>query len=250
VNSFKGSIVKAYHYLWYREARVLAGTGISFDHFRELHKPWLLSRNVRTVLDVGANRGQFARLARKVFPQAAIHSFEPLPECFDAMKAALGQDAAFFPYNMAMGRKPTFLDFFRSSHSPSSSFLQMDDLHKEAFPESRDGQEQAAIRVEVSTLDGFYKEHHPEKGILLKIDVQGFEAEVLAGARVMLPEVSVVIIEMSIVKLYKDQPLFHDIYTTMHAAGFRYHGNLSQMLHPQSQEVVQIDAIFVNERPQ
>jgi len=244
----KSWLVRSYHFLRYRNARQLSGTGVSFEHFRELNRAWLTNSGIRTILDVGANKGQFAQLARKVFPAARIHSFEPLPDCFSEMKVALKGDNNFFAYNKALGKEPSFLDFYRSSHSPSSSFLQMEDLHKQAFPESKGGQEKEAIRVEVDTLDHFYETTKPEVNILLKIDVQGFESEVLAGASSMLEQVSVVIIEMSILKLYKDQPLFHDVYTTMYNQGFRYHGNLSQMLHPATQEVVQIDAIFVNER--
>ena len=63
----------------------------------------------------------------------------------------------------------------------------------------------------------------------------------------MLNDVKVVILEMSLQKLYKRQPLFHDVYTMMYEQGFKYHGNLSQMLHADTDEVVQLDAVFIKE---
>jgi hypothetical protein len=63
----------------------------------------------------------------------------------------------------------------------------------------------------------------------------------------MMKEIKVVVLEMSLQKLYKGQPLFHDVYTMMYERGFRYHGNLSQMLHAETGEVVQLDAVFIKE---
>lgn len=247
LNKLKSSLVQTYLQLKYPEARRMKKKGIPFDHFRELNRSWLRTLGIKTVLDIGANKGQFAKLAREVFAEARIYSFEPLPDCFRELQNALSGDKKFFPFNKAIGRSESILEFFRSIHSPSSSFLEMEELHKEAFPESIGGQVQQAIEVKVDTLDGFYTSEKPELPVLLKIDVQGFEGEVIAGATNMLKNVKVVILEMSVRKLYKDQPLFHDIYMAMHNHGFGYHGNLSQMIHPVTGEVVQLDAIFIQE---
>lgn len=247
ISKLKSSIVQSYYFLRYAKARELKRKGIKFEHFRELNRAWLTASGIKTVFDVGANEGQFAKLTREVFPTAKIYSFEPLPDCFEKLQNALPGDNNFFPINQAAGSSESVLEFFRSVHSPSSSFLKMEDLHKEAFPESNAGQVNEAIPVKVNTLDTIFNEVRPEKNILLKIDVQGFEKEVLHGAINMMKEVKVVIIEMSLAKLYKDQPLFHDIYMIMHERGFSYKGNLSQMSHPQTNEVMQLDAIFVKE---
>ena len=63
----------------------------------------------------------------------------------------------------------------------------------------------------------------------------------------MLERAKVVILEMSFATLYAGQPLFHDVYTKMHGLGYRFHGSMAQMEHPLTGEVVQTDAIFVNE---
>lgn len=247
INKFKSFLVRTYHYAKYPIARELSKKGIPFDHYQELNRKWLVNSGIKSVLDVGANKGQFAKLARAVFPSATIYSFEPLPDCYEALKEALVGDAYFHCYNKAVGSRESTLEFLRSVHSPSSSFLQMEDLHKNAFPESHKGQVKQPIQVPVTTLDIFNRQEKLEKNILLKIDVQGFEAEVIKGADVMLAHVKVIILEMSLQKLYKDQPLFHDVYMMMYEKGFRYHGNLSQMLHADTDEAVQLDAIFIKE---
>jgi FkbM family methyltransferase len=247
LGKFKSFLVRSYYGLKYPKARDLRKKGIPFEHYRELNRHWLAEAGIKTVLDIGANQGQFAKLAREVFPGAVIHSFEPLPDCYEALQKALPGDNNFSCYNKAVGRAVSELEFFRSVHSPSSSFLQMEDAHKQAFPESSAGQVKEPIRVKVDTLDAIFGQNIPPKNILLKIDVQGFENEVLAGGRNFLKEVKVVIIEMSLVKLYKDQPLFHDVYMRMYENGFRYHGNMAQMMDPKTHEVVQLDAIFTRD---
>ncbi len=247
VNRFKASLVQSYYFIRYPKARQLRSKGISFQHYRELNKAWLVASNINTVIDVGANVGQFARLAREVFDKASIYSFEPLPDCYEKLRHALPDDKKFFSFNKAIGRSKSSLKFFRSVHSPSSSFLKMEEIHKEAFPESSQGQLQEPIDVEVDALDNIFENTKLDKNILLKIDVQGFENEVIDGAHRLLSKAMVLIIEMSMVKLYQDQPLFHDVYQNLHKHGFQFKGNLAQMLHPVSGEVVQVDAVFVRE---
>src|SRR5258706_14772622 len=60
----------------------LALRGQSVATYLGLREPWLQRQGFRTIVDVGANEGQFAHLARMAFPQAALHCFEPLPDCF------------------------------------------------------------------------------------------------------------------------------------------------------------------------
>jgi len=246
-NKIKSGIVEAYTMARHPESIALRRKGIKYEHYRDLNKPWLTNYGINTVLDVGANIGDFAKLAREVFPSAAIYSFEPLPDCFAALRVALAGDENFFPIECGIGREKTTLDFYRSYHSPSSSFLQMEEFHKEAFPYTGDGQAPDALKIEVQTLDDALRDKDLSSNILLKIDVQGFELEVIAGASETLLSSKVVVIEMSFAHLYKGQPLFHDVYEAMYGHGYLFRGSLAQMLHAETGEIVQADAIFVKE---
>src|SRR5881409_2522439 len=115
--SIYGGLTMARH----PEAIRLRRLGISYEHYRELRQPWLLGLNINTILDVGANVGQFATLAHAVFPSANIFSFEPLPDCFEQLKLRLPENSSAF--NMALGDHNGELDFYRASTcSPASSF--------------------------------------------------------------------------------------------------------------------------------
>lgn len=243
----RSAVVQGYIMARHPEAIKLKRKGISYEHYRDLKKQWILDFGIKTILDIGANNGQFARLAREVFPDAVIYSFEPLPDCFAELKTALPGDKNFFPFENAIGSCEITLEFFRSFHTPSSSFLKMEELHKEAFPESRQGQSTEPIKVKVKTLDGVLGNKSLEKNILVKIDVQGYEMEAIEGAKNILEETKIVILEMSFLKIYENQPLFHDVYEKMYNLGFRFRGSLAQMLHPVTGEIVQTDAIFVKE---
>ena len=243
----RSAIAQGYVMARHPEAIALKRKGIKYEHYRDLNKQWILDLDIKTVVDIGANTGQFAKLARAVFPNAVIYSFEPLPDCFAQLRAALPGDTRFFPFECGIGSHEETLEFFRSFHSPSSSFLKMEELHKEAFPYSSEGQAAEPVVVKVMTLDGTLGDKVIEENILIKIDVQGYELEAIAGAAAMLDRAKVVIVEMSFARLYAGQPLFHDVYEKMYGLGYRFHGNMAQMVHPQTGEVVQTDAIFVNE---
>jgi len=241
------AVVQGYIMARHPEAIKLKLKGISYEHYRDLKKQWILDFDIKTILDIGANEGQFARLAREVFPDAKIYSFEPLPDCFAELKNALPGDENFFPFENAIGSREETLEFFRSFHTPSSSFLKMEDLHKEAFPESQEGQSAEPIRVQVKPLDDVLDVENLGKNILVKIDVQGYEMEAIEGAKKILADAKIAILEMSFLNIYEKQPLFHDVYEKMYNLGFRFRGSLAQMLHPVTDEIVQTDAIFVKE---
>ncbi len=246
-DSIRRLVVKTYTMARHPESIALRRKGINYEHYRDLKRQWILDLGIKSIIDIGANEGQFAKLAREVFPSADIYSFEPLPDCFANLKNALPNDENFFPFENGIGSKEQTLDFFRSFHSPSSSFLKMEELYKQAFPESENGQSVEPIKVQVKTLDGVFGERQLSKNILVKIDVQGYEIEAIEGASQVLKESKLAILEMSFIELYEKQPLFHEVYEKMYNLGFRFHGSLAQMLHPTTSEVVQMDAIFVRE---
>jgi len=225
------------------EAIRLRRLGIKYEHYRELRQPWLLEMNIATILDVGANIGQFATLAHAVFPSARIFSFEPLTDCFEQLKLRLPENSRAF--NMALGDRNAEIDFYRASSSPSSSCLRMNSLHIETFPETRDGQEAMPVRVKVCKLDEIAGELELADNILLKLDVQGYEDKVIAGGTETLKRVGVVIIETSFLPIYDGQVLFEDVHELLLAAGFVFQGNLNQQFHPVDGRIVVADSIFV-----
>ncbi len=209
---------------------------------RDKKAVWLESFDIKTVIDVGANIGQFAIDVRKLYPDAAIYSFEPLPQPYNELLMNTKSFAKFKPYNFALGDYEGITKMYSNEFSQSSSMLEMADSHKQAFPHTRNA---SSITVNIHTLDATVSELQLDSDILLKIDVQGSEKQVLDGARETLNKVKINIIETSYIPLYKDQTLFGDVHNYLDELGFRFHGNLGQLIHPIEGSVLQGDSIFI-----
>lgn len=204
---------------------------------------WLQNLEIKTVLDIGANDGGFAKHIRSILPTAQIYSFEPLKDCFQSLQAHFAEDSKFQAINLALGSQAEHVTIYRSSSSPSSSLLPMADLHKQAFPHTSGQCEEI---IEVVKLDDLAAKLDIELPLLLKIDVQGFETEVIIGGLDTLKQTSILILEMSLEKLYEGQELFDSMYRRLYDLGFHYCGNCTQLRHSEDNRVLQIDAIFRN----
>lgn len=206
---------------------------------------WLQQMNIDTIIDIGAHTGESASKFMSMFPIASIYSFEPLRDCFQKLKELSRTSDRFFAYNKAIGSQLGTIQMNRSSFSPSSSILEMNTPHKDAFPFTRDS---TAEEVELSTLDFEAKNFPKSANTLVKIDTQGYELEVLRGASNYLHYVNILIIELSFARLYCDQPLFEDVYEYLTNRGFQYKGSWDQLLDPRNGQPLQQDAIFMRRR--
>jgi len=218
--------------------------GIEVRMFEALNKPWLLKAGIRTVFDVGANTGQFAKAIHEILPEAFIYSFEPLRDCFVQLKKSMSDVGNFQGFNTALADSSGESAFYRSKWSPSSSLLKMARLHKDNFPFSEDCSAEVA---QVRTLDECTKAMKIENEILVKLDVQGSEDKVIAGGKLLLQRAKVLIVETSMSTLYEGQPLFSDILKLLENQGYIYRGNISQLLSPLDQSVLQANSIFMRE---
>ena len=204
-------------------------------------KTWIENMGFKTVLDVGANEGQFAKKIRELAPGAFIYSFEPLPEVFEALKAGFEGDTKFKAFPYGLGQQEESIDIYLNDYTPSSSILAMAQKHEENFPET---QNKRVVQINLKRLDDLMRSEKTAGPFLLKIDVQGFEENVIAGAPETIAKADVILIELSFVKLYENQPLFHRIYSILYELGFEYHGNFEQLYSPIDNSILQADGIF------
>jgi len=197
----------------------------------------------KTIIDVGANVGQFTVACTKIFPGVSIHSFEPLPGCVQQMQRnVVGLDGVRV-YPLALGEASGEVMMHVNSHSHSSSILALGERHRRAFPNAR---EIGDIKVKISTLDLEMKPMSFERPVLLKLDVQGYEPQVLEGAIETLKRVDYVLLEASFRPMYKGEKTFMDIARTMESYGFQFLRPVDWLSGPRSGEILQIDALFVN----
>ena len=188
-----------------------AQSGIGGDAFADIHT--LINRDRPLIFDVGANVGQSIDAFRSWFPDGYIHSFEPSPTIFKPLKAKVERLPNVACWNMALGSEPADGLLNENSMSEWSSLLPLD---------SGWGSVVRQTSVPVRTVDSFSEEHRIAEIDLLKSDTQGFELEVLRGARKMLQEARVGLIYCEIIftQLYKGVPPFTAICNFLLEHGF------------------------------
>ena len=154
----------------------------------------------QTVVDVGANVGQFAIACAKILPGVNVHSFEPVPETVTALRANVRNLSNVRVYPLALGERQGRCTLHVNCHSQSSSILELGKSHLESFP---DEIETRIVDVEISTLDAVFGATDLEPPILLKLDVQGYEAQALAGGIQTLRRCDYVVVETSFKEMYR-----------------------------------------------
>lgn len=213
----------------------------------DMWRPFLGHRRIRTVIDVGANVGHFGELAHRLFPDAAIYCFEPLPDCFRELQTTLKcvPRVKLFPF--ALGDTTGPLRMNRSAFTPCSSVLSGTELLGEDFPDAAVVDE---VEVQVVRLDDVMSSEGLEPDVLVKLDVQGYEIPVISGARNTLAQTAIVAVEVCFFRrLYRGQPLFDETYRALSGMGFSYRGNAGQMAIKSDGRVVEADAIFERDGP-
>jgi FkbM family methyltransferase len=205
---------------------------------------WLENLGIKTVLDIGANEGQFARYIHNILPEAMIYSFEPLQDCYEVLNTNLSSLSRFRAFNLALGAETGEVSINRSNFSQCSSLLPMLELHEESFPISKGSWEE---KIKVVRLDDIASELTLEKPLLIKMDVQGLEDRVIAGGIEVIKEADILIVELSTTPLYQNQLLFDEMYALIKQMGFKYQGNLVQLHSPNDGKILQIDGIFVRD---
>jgi FkbM family methyltransferase len=194
-----------------------------------------------TIIDVGANIGQFAVAATRMFPEASVHSFEPDSRSLEKLRRNVaGRNVTVYP--VAVGAVDGELSLHVNSHSHSSSLLSLSANHTAAFPDAR---ELGAIPVQVKALDGALSGVELKGPVLLKLDVQGFESEALKGATELLRNrIQHVLIEVSFKPMYEGEVTFRGILDLLESRGFAFVRPLGWLQDPVTDEIVQMDGLF------
>ena len=83
---------------------------------------WLPTYHINTIIDVGANVGQFAQEIRLVLPQAFVYSFEPLLDCYHQLVGNMSGDQKCKAFNVALGDKEGGVSFITALIVPALLF--------------------------------------------------------------------------------------------------------------------------------
>lgn len=203
------------------------------------HRQALAGIHVATIVDVGANKGQFALLAAELFPDATIYCFEPLEEPAARLRKMLGTGVKLFETAIGGSESQGIINVSR--RDDSSSLLPIA-KQSEIFP----GTELREKRViSVAPLTKYLSLEKLNQPALLKIDVQGYELEVLKGCDPLLFRFGYIYLECSFIELYQRQALAGEVIVHLIDRNFWLSGVYNQVLDCNGRPV-QADFLFTN----
>ena len=200
---------------------------------------------VRTILDVGANAGQFASETFEAGWHGEIVSFEPIAVNHQRLVAAAQSNARWIVAPaVALGSQAGTSEINVSENLVSSSLLPIETTTTSVVRETRYVRTET---IEVRRLDDVLDPAWPGP-FAIKTDTQGFDLEVLKGAPETLKQARVLMIEMSMAPLYEGGARFCDLCTFIEDAGFRCIALTEGFADYARNEVLQVDGVFVRDK--
>jgi FkbM family methyltransferase len=187
--------------------------------FSDLLVGLLNKNNINLVLDVGANAGQFAQSIRTNGYDKNIVSFEPLLEVYNNLLKISKNDNRWKVYKRcALGDRNEKSSINVSAYEQSSSILSMTSLHSKIKKNSEYVSKQ---EINIYKLDSIFNEICSSKDkIFLKVDTQGYEDKIIDGAKKSLSQIKGILLEASLVELYKGTTLWLDLILKIQKLGF------------------------------
>ena len=195
------------------------------------------------VVDIGANVGQFALVARHRWPRARIVSFEPLPECARQVRALFDGDPRFECRGLALTDHAGTDAFHVTGAEDSSSLLPVAARQVEEFATD----EARVVQVRTARLDAELPLGDlPPQGepILVKLDTQGTELAVLQGGAALVERATHLLVEVSFVELYEGQADAAEVTRHLVERGWDLRSVYDVKASRRSGEPLQADALF------
>lgn len=191
------------------------------------------------VIDIGANIGSWSRMCRRIFPGARILAVEPQ----DNLQAALRKTAnelgnVTIAQTLLGARSAAAVPFHVYGLSGGISGM------SSVFPDA-EAKPIATTSHDMVTLDELVARNNFPPAQLIKLDVQGYELEVLRGGASTLAAADVVLSEVSMLPLYEGGPIMHEVVGFMADAGFHAYDFLSERRRPSDDALFQTDMLFV-----
>ena len=219
-------ILKYFKPNWHRRKKIIKHHGIDL------------------LFDVGANAGQYGEFSRMLSYNGQIISFEPVQDAFQKLEKIASKDPNWIVRQYALGDVAGKSTINVAGNSFSSSILEMEDAHVEGAPDSKYiGKQEIEIKTLNEVFDSFYKKGNK---VMLKIDTQGYEKNVLDGAGEVLDKITLIQLEMSLVQLYQDEPLYNEIIDYLAEKGFTLLSLENGFGNNETGQLYQVDGIFLN----
>ena len=215
-------------------------SGLSLGHIDSLELLEIARcSGIKVIYDIGANVGSWTLLAKAVIPRATFEAFEPLPKHHQGFTRNCRKLAGVNLHRIALGSQNTSASLHVTDFSDAYSFLPLTNASRELFGLTEVDQ----VPTPVRRLDDYRAEMNLPMPDLIKLDVQGFELEVLKGAPSVLKSVKALIVEVGFVELYEHQCMFPEVCGFLNQHNFRIHA--FGVTTPLGKPLVQADALFL-----
>jgi FkbM family methyltransferase len=199
---------------------------------------------INCVIDVGANFGQYASLIRSAGFRGRLVSIEPIPEVYEQLQRKAAFDQSWLTFNFALGERDQTKDFNVFGATDLSSFLPFSSQVK---PNDKNRQIVETLRVQVKTLDSLFDkftEGIAEPRVFLKLDTQGYDIEVIKGARACIGRTLGIQSEVAVIAKYSGMPDYLQALAFYRELGFEPTGLFPVGNEPETGHIIELDAVL------
>ena len=214
-------------------------------HLREV----ISIHGIDCVFDVGANEGQFYTFLREeVSYEGWIVSFEPLPDLAGSLKKRSESDDRWKVMPLTLSSRSENALLRRTEESVFSSLHSASDEQPEKYREANRTIE--TIAVETHTLDALWpglKDQLEVSRLLLKMDTQGHDLEVFAGARESLEDIPALLSELSFSPIYENSDSYREALSIFERAGY-VPSVFSPVSFGDGHAAIEMDGLFVRRK--
>jgi len=177
-------------------------------HQKRISK-FLQNRSIKTIIDVGAHKGEFAQNALQIESVNKIIAFEPQKKIFSLLKEKFSDNDKVVLNNFALSEKveKRIMKINKMTATSTLNHEINDDSLYFKFKSFLLYQKNSIIdeeEIDTTTFDAFFNEEIFNENTLLKIDTEGYEMHVLKGSEQKIKEIKYILIENQFSKMYKN----------------------------------------------
>ena len=192
----------------------------------------------KIIYDIGAHIGTWSLLAKAFIPDSIIHAFEPIESHITEFQNRISDIKDINLHQVALGNQTGNISINITNRSDASSLLEAAELVDEQYGVKKDREQM----IKIFTLDDYIITQKIPLPDFIKLDVQGYELEVLKGAQQCINHAKWILCEVSFYPYYQNQPLFYDIFE--HLKNYSYNIYAFGSETPTGSILTQIDVLF------
>ncbi len=222
------------HTLDEKEVKVMKHIAATLDRLQE---------PISVVYDIGAYNGIWSK-AFAIYTQGKVYSFEPNPEVQEEFKERTQRFNDVYLQPVACGaEEKEAVEYIDEHKGAASSLLAMSDVHKREFIKTG---ESHSVDINIVSLDEWIRHNDLPIPQLLKMDVQGYELEVIKGSIKILEKVKYIWCELSFKELYENGSTFSSINSKLNSLSFELVDCADLVRSKSSDQLLYMDGIFRN----